>query len=96
MQYNNDVMHVEKKLFDNLFYMLMGIKGKRIKIMLKVENTTLHCNWLKLELIDNGNCILMPKATYSMSWENVDLVQFLPTLDIMLLGYIVMCGINFI
>ena len=75
MRHNIDVMHVEKKLFDNMFYKLMGDKGKRNKDDAKGRNNiAIYCDRPELELQDNGGRLFMPKATYSISRASADLV----------------------
>ena len=55
MRHNIDVMHVEKNLFDNMFYMLMGDKGKRNKEDAKGrKDIAIYCDRPELELRDNG------------------------------------------
>ena len=63
-------MHVEKKLFENLFYMMMGAKGKKNKDDAKGQkDIAVHCNRPDLELSDNGGRVLMPRATYTVTRE---------------------------
>lgn len=55
-------------MFDNLFYMLMGTKGKKNKDDAKgYKDIAIYYNRPELELIDNGNNLFKPKATYSIN-----------------------------
>lgn len=74
MKNNIDVVHMEKNLVNNLFYMLRGVKGKINKDDDEGhKNIGLYCNRSQLELIGNRNHPLMLKATYSISLTNDDL-----------------------
>lgn len=64
-----------KFCFINLFYMLVSVKREMNKYDGKGHKyIALYNNWPKMELIDNANRLLNPKATYLISKQHVELV----------------------
>ena len=64
-------MHIEKNVFDNLFNIVMDIKGKsknNVKVRMDLRG---YCKQLELELvkISNGK-IHKPKAKFSLTMDH--------------------------
>ncbi|KAL0359822.1 UNVERIFIED_CONTAM: hypothetical protein Sangu_0831600 [Sesamum angustifolium] len=52
IQHNLDVMHIEKKVIDNIFNTVMDIKGKTKDNMNAHRDLKIICNRLELELYE--------------------------------------------
>ncbi|KAK4397989.1 hypothetical protein Sango_1274400 [Sesamum angolense] len=61
-------MHIEKNVFDNIFNMVMDIKGKTKDNMNSRRDLKIICNRPELEL-DEYRPNVMPKAVYTLGKE---------------------------
>ncbi|KAL0433421.1 UNVERIFIED_CONTAM: hypothetical protein Slati_2676400 [Sesamum latifolium] len=68
IQHNLDVMHIEKNIFDNIFNMVMDIKGKTKDNLNARQDLKSICNRPELEL-DERRPNVMPKTAYTLSKE---------------------------
>ncbi|KAL0349978.1 UNVERIFIED_CONTAM: hypothetical protein Sradi_4147000 [Sesamum radiatum] len=68
MQYILDVMHIEKNVFNNIFNMVMDIKGKTKDNMNARRDLKIICNRQELELNEH-RVNVMPKAVYTLAKE---------------------------
>ncbi|KAK4400370.1 hypothetical protein Sango_1143100 [Sesamum angolense] len=68
IRYNLDAMHIEKNVLDNIFNMVIDIKGKTKDNMNARRNLKIICNHPELEL-DECRLNVMPKAVYILGKE---------------------------
>jgi len=57
-------MHIEKSMFENIFNIVMDVKGKtkdNIKARLDVA---LFCNYKNMELVYDGSRVAKPRASF--------------------------------
>ncbi|KAG8382892.1 hypothetical protein BUALT_Bualt05G0126500 [Buddleja alternifolia] len=67
IRHNLDVMHIEKNVFDNVFNMVMNVKGKtkdNINACLDLQNV---CKRRNLNLKEVNEKCLKPKASYALT-----------------------------
>jgi len=68
-------MHIEKNLFENIFNMVMDVKGKtkdNIKVRLDVA---LFCNCKNIELVSDASRVAKPRASFVLE-KNAQLVVY--------------------
>ena len=64
LRHNLNVIHIEKNVFENIFNIVMDMKGKtkdNIKARLDVA---LFCNHKNMELIYDGSRVVKPRASF--------------------------------
>ena len=64
LRHNLNVMHIEKNVFENIFNIIMDMKGKtkdNIKARLDVA---LFCNRKNMELVCDGSRVAKPRASF--------------------------------
>jgi len=68
LRHNLDVMHIEKKFFENIFNIVMNVMGKTKNNEKARRDLELYCKrkYLELKVQDNGK-ILKPKAYYTLT-----------------------------
>ncbi|KAG8366038.1 hypothetical protein BUALT_Bualt17G0034500 [Buddleja alternifolia] len=74
IRHNLDVMHIEKNMFDNVFNTVMDVKGKtkdNVKARLDLQNI---CKRRDLELKEMNGKYLKPKASYTLSKDERQIV----------------------
>ncbi|KAG8375382.1 hypothetical protein BUALT_Bualt10G0094200 [Buddleja alternifolia] len=74
IRHNLDVMHIEKNMFDNVFNTVMDVKGKtkdNVKARLDLQNI---CKCRDLELKEMNGKYLKPKANYTLSKDERQIV----------------------
>ncbi|XP_043807714.1 uncharacterized protein LOC110620936 [Manihot esculenta] len=69
LRHNLDVMHIEKNVFDNIFYTVMDVNGKSKDNIKARQDLKVYCNRPELELLYNNGKVYKPKATYSLNKE---------------------------
>ena len=70
-----DVMHIKKKVFDNLFFTMIGSRDKRNKDDLKSRrDLPLYCRRKELELKFDGRKYYKPKATFILGRDDVKIL----------------------
>ena len=68
-------MHIEKNVFDNLFFTMIGSRDKRNKDDLKSRrDLPLYCRRKELELKFDGRKYYKPKATFSLGRDDVEIL----------------------
>ena len=71
-----DVIHIEKNVFDNLSFTLLGSRDKRNKDDIKSRrDLAIYCWRKELELKFDGRKFYKPKARYSLGRDEVALVR---------------------
>jgi len=66
LRHNLDVMHIEKNVFENIFNIIMDVKGKtrdNIKARLDIA---LFCNRKNMELVFDGSRVAKPRASFML------------------------------
>jgi hypothetical protein len=59
-------MHIEKNIFENVFNMIIEVKGKT-KDTIKVRmNVTLFCDFKNMELLNDEVRVVKPKTTFAL------------------------------
>ena len=70
-----DVMHVEKNVFDNIFYTSIGGKDKRNKDDVKArKDLESICMRPSLHIREQGHRVFKPKASYALAPAEVRMV----------------------
>ena len=62
-------MHIEKNVFDNIFYIVMNVNGKSKDNIKARQDLKVYCNRPELELLYNNGKVYKSKATYSLNKE---------------------------
>ena len=72
IRHNLDVMHIEKNVFDNIFYTIMDVKGKMKDNPKPRADMKNICKRPQLELVEvSPNKFLKPKASYTLTREQI-------------------------
>ena len=70
IRHNLDIMHIEKNVFDNIFYTVMDVKHKTKDNMKAMMDLKEVCHRYELELQNLSNrIVLKPKASYTSTRE---------------------------
>jgi len=75
LRHNLDVMHIEKNMFENIFNIVMDVKGKtkdNIKARLHIA---LYCNRKNMELVYNESRVAKPRASFVLE-KNIQLLIY--------------------
>ena len=86
--HNLNIMHIEKNVFNNIFYTIMDVKGKmkdNLKARADMKNI---CKHPQLELVEvSPEKFLKPKVSYILIWEQLkDIYEWCKSLKF-LYGY---------
>ena len=69
IHHNLDVMHIEKNVFENIFYTVMDVKDKTKDNLKAREDLKKYCKRPELELVHSNGRVIKPKASYILSKE---------------------------
>jgi hypothetical protein len=75
LRHNLDVMHIEKNVFENIFNIVMDVKGKtkdNINVRLDIA---LFCNRKNMELVWDGSWVAKPRASFMLE-KNAQLLAY--------------------
>jgi hypothetical protein len=59
-------MYIEKNVFENIFNMVMGVKGKTKDNIKSGKHIALFCERRNMELLNDRVCVANPKATFAL------------------------------
>ena len=62
--HNLDVMHIEKNVFENIFNMIMEVKGKTKDNIKTKRDIDLFCYRKNMKLIYIGSWVVKPKTSF--------------------------------
>ena len=63
-------MHIEKNVFENIFYMVMDVKDKTKDNLKAREDLKKYCKHPELELVHSNGSVIKPKASYTLRNNN--------------------------
>jgi len=61
-----DVMHIKKNMFENIFNMVMDVKGKKKDNMKARMDIPLFCHCKNMELVYNRSWVAKPKSNFTL------------------------------
>lgn len=70
IRHNLDVMHIEKNVFENLFNTVMDTTKTKDNIKAR-RDVEIYCNRPELHIATSGNKVVKPKASYTLSKQQV-------------------------
>ncbi|KAJ9562235.1 hypothetical protein OSB04_007395 [Centaurea solstitialis] len=70
IHHNLDVMHIEKNVFENLFNTIMDTTKTKDNIKAR-RDVEIYCNRPELHIATSGNKVVKPKASYTLSKQQV-------------------------
>jgi hypothetical protein len=73
--HNLDVMHIENNVFENIFNMVMDVKGKTKDNIKARMNIALFCHCKNIELVYVRLRVTKPKASFSLE-KNAQLLVY--------------------
>jgi len=59
-------MQIEKNMFENIFNMIMDVKGKTNDNIKAIMDIALFCNHKNMELVFDGSWVVKPKASFAL------------------------------
>jgi len=65
--HNLDVMYIEKNMFENIFNMVMDVKGKKKDNMITRIDIYLLCHCKNIELVYDGSRVAKPKVSFALN-----------------------------
>ncbi|XP_057993064.1 uncharacterized protein LOC131174044 [Hevea brasiliensis] len=74
IRHNLDVMHIEKNVFDNVFYTVMDVNGKTKDNSKAREDLKVYCKRPELHLVQYNGRVCKPKATYTLNKEQKQII----------------------
>ena len=75
LRYNFDIMHIEKNVFENIFNIVMDVKGKTKENMKARLDVALFCNHKNMELVYDGSRVSKPRASFVLE-KNAQLLVY--------------------
>ncbi|XP_039145548.1 uncharacterized protein LOC120282765 [Dioscorea cayenensis subsp. rotundata] len=67
IRHNLDVMHIEKNVFDNVFFTVMDVKGKSKDNINARKDVGVLCDRKEIAVPSNSTCRSIPKALYTLT-----------------------------
>jgi len=64
LRYNLNVMHIEKNMFENIFNIVMDVKGKTKDNIKARLDLVLFCNRKNMEVVWDGSRVAKPRASF--------------------------------
>ena len=68
-------MHIEKNVFENIFNIVMDVKGKTKDNIKARLNIALFCNCKNMELVCDGSRVAKPRASFVLM-KNAQLLVY--------------------
>jgi hypothetical protein len=68
-------MHIEKNVFENIFNIVMDVKGKTNDNIKATMDISLFCNHKNMELVFDGSRVAKPKASFMLE-KNAQLLLY--------------------
>jgi hypothetical protein len=75
LRHNLDVMHIEKNVFENIFNIVMDVKGKTKDNIEARLDVALFCNRKNMELVCDGSRVAKPRASFVLE-KNAQLLVY--------------------
>ena len=68
-------MHIEKNVFENIFNIVMDVKGKTNDNIKATMDISLFCNRKNMELVFDGSRVAKPGASFALE-KNAQLLVY--------------------
>jgi hypothetical protein len=75
-------MHIEKNMFENIFNIVMDVKGKTKDNIKARLDLALFCNRKNMELVYDGSWVAKPRASFVLE-KNAQLLVYVFPMDML-------------